>query len=82
MFWKGRINAIIFISMAIGIIMFTMKGEYAAAAGFVFFMFGVKIALGLLNILWTAATGNPLFYDVKVLSQRGRRDDAQVIEDE
>lgn len=67
MFWKGRINAIIFLAIAIGIVLFCARGEYMAAGGFAVFMLFVKMCLGILDKIFTAITGKPLFYDVKVL---------------
>ena len=70
MFWKGRVNAVLVIITIAGFCLFFAAEGFSAAAGFFIFMLLVRLFLGVLNIIWTAITGNPLFYDTKILRNR------------
>ena len=75
MFWAGRVNAVLAIVAAIGVVICWAVQGPAGAAGWLLIMFVIRIAIRILDTLWTAATGNPLIYQVKVLDpQRGRPD--------
>jgi len=69
MFWIGRLNAILAIVGFVGLGVMWYGGAIQAAIGWVIVMFLVRIALGVMNTLWTAISGTPLFYDVKVIDK-------------
>lgn len=69
MFWLGRLNAILAIVAAVGVVVVWAVQGPAAAAGWLVFMFVLRIALRIVDVVWTAATGNPFFYHVKVLDR-------------
>jgi hypothetical protein len=68
------LNAVLAIVAAVGVVVAWAIQGPAGAAGWLIIMFVLRVSLRIVNTLWTAATGNPLFYDVKVLD---RRDDGQ-----
>ncbi|MCZ8080315.1 MAG: hypothetical protein O9289_17410 [Rhodobacteraceae bacterium] len=75
MFWLGRLNAILAIFAVVGlVIVWAIQGP-AGAAGWLVFMFVLRITLRLANTIWTAATGNPLFYETKILAPRRGADE-------
>lgn len=70
MFWLGRLNAILAIVAFLGLfIVWAVQGP-AGAAGWLIIMLLVRVALRILDTVWTAATGNPLFYHTKILDRR------------
>lgn len=73
MFWVGRVNAVLAVVAFVGLVVVWAIQGAAGAAGWLIIMLVVRLSLRVINTLWTAATGNPLFYDVKVLD----RDDGQ-----
>lgn len=69
MFWLGRLNAILAIVAAIGVVLCWAVQGPAGAAGWLLVMFLIRIALRIVDVIWTALTGDPLFYQVKVLDR-------------
>ncbi|MFC3088492.1 hypothetical protein [Tabrizicola soli] len=70
MFWLGRLNAILAIVAFVGlVIVWSIQGP-AGAAGWLIIMLLVRVAIRILDVVWTAATGNPLFYHTKLLDRR------------
>lgn len=72
MFWVGRVNAVLAVVAFVGLVVVWAVQGPAAAFGWLIFMGILRLALRIANTLWTAATGNPLFYDVKVLDRDGQ----------
>lgn len=70
MFWLGRLNAILAIVAFVGLVIVWAVQGPAGAAGWLIIMLLVRVALRILDVLWTAATGNPLFYHTKILDRR------------
>jgi hypothetical protein len=70
MFWLGRLNAIVAIVAAVGVVIAWAIEGPAGAAGWLLLMFVLRIALRIVDVVWTAATGNPLFYQTKILDRR------------
>lgn len=69
MFWLGRLNAILAIVAFVGlVIVWSVQGP-AGAMGWLIIMLVVRIGIRILDVVWTAATGNPLFYHLKVLDR-------------
>lgn len=63
-------NAILAILAFVGlVIVWSIQGP-AGAMGWLIIMFVLRVAIRILDVLWTAATGNPLFYHTKILDQR------------
>lgn len=69
MFWIGRLNAILAIIAAVGVVVLWAAEGPAGAAGWIVLMLVLRIALRIVDVVWTATTGNPLFYHVKVLDR-------------
>lgn len=74
MFWVGRLNAVMFLSAVIGFFAFLMVQGPESAFAWLVFLFVVRVVLKVADLLWTVFTGNPLFYQVKVLPPRERRE--------
>jgi hypothetical protein len=74
MFWAGRVNAVLAIVAFGGLVLFWALGGPVVALGWLFVMLGVRIAIRILDVVWTALTGNPLIYQTKVLPPRGGDD--------
>lgn len=74
MFWAGRVNAVLAIVAFIGLIVCWAVQGPAGAAGWLIIMLFVRIGIRILDTVWTAATGNPLIYQVKVLDRRDGND--------
>lgn len=74
MFWAGRVSAVLAIVAAAGVVVCWAVEGPAGAAGWLIVMLVIRIALRVVDVIWTALTGDPLFYQVKILD-RGRRDD-------
>lgn len=70
MFWLGRLNAILAIVAGVGVVVAWAVEGPAGAAGWLLLMFVLRIALRVVDVLWTAATGNPLFYNAKIMERR------------
>lgn len=70
MFWIGRVNAVLAIVAAVGVVVAWGVEGPAGAAGWLVIMLVLRVSLRIINTLWTAATGNPLFYDTKILDRR------------
>jgi hypothetical protein len=76
MFWAGRVNAVLAIVAAVGVIVFWAIQGPSGAAGWLIIMLFVRIGIRILDVIWTALTGDPLIYQVKVLDRdKGRSDD-------
>lgn len=75
MFWWGRVNAIIAILAVVGSVLAVAGGAWEAMVTLWFLVIVLRIALWGLNLVWAAATGDPLFYDTKILARRQRRGD-------
>lgn len=73
MFWWGRVNAFLWFLFWGGMAVCLLMGEFAAAGGWMLVMFLLRGLLGLLNRLWTLFTGNPLFYETKLIDRRRGR---------
>lgn len=73
MFWWGRVNSIIAIVAFGGSALAIMSGAWAQLFLLWFCIIALRVALVVVNVLHTAITGNPLFYDTKLLAQRGQR---------
>lgn len=70
MFWLGRLNAILAIVAFAGlVIVWAIQGP-AGAMGWLIIMFALRIGIRILDTIWAAATGNPLFYHTKILDRR------------
>ena len=54
--------------------MWAVQGP-AGAAGWLVLMFALRIVLRIVDVVWTAATGNSPFYHVKVLDPRRGSDE-------
>lgn len=67
MFWAGRVNAILFLITLVGFVATLAAYGLMSAGGFITVMLIVRVALGLLNLVWAAVTGKPLFYSDKVM---------------
>lgn len=77
MFWAGRVNAVLAIATFGGVFFIGVFVGPAEAAAWFFFMIFVRVSIKIVDVLWTAVTGNPLVYQVKVLDpKRGRDGDA------
>lgn len=72
MFWLGRLNAIFAIVAFAGLVIIWMTSGVQAALGWIIVVGIVRVALRVMDIVWTAATGNPLFYDTKILDRDDR----------
>mgnify|MGYP000594316427 CR=1 FL=1 len=73
MFWLGRINAVLAILLFVGIVFFWWLQGPAGAGGWIIIMGVIRFALKVVDVLWTAATGSPLFYQVKILERKDGR---------
>ncbi|MFN4156470.1 MAG: hypothetical protein ACK4HF_17635 [Paracoccaceae bacterium] len=62
-------NAVLAIIACVGLFVAWAVDGPAAAAGWLIVMVVVRLSLRLINTLFTAATGAPLFYDVKILDR-------------
>lgn len=69
MLWIGWVNAAIGMLTLIGLVIVWNLEGIGGALGFLFFVFFVRVCLRFVNMAWTAFTGRPLFYDVKVLDR-------------
>lgn len=74
MFWAGRVNAVLAIVAFIGLIVCWAVQGPAGAAGWLIIMLVVRIGLRIVDVVWTAATGDPLFYHTKILDRRDGND--------
>lgn len=70
MFWLGRLNAILAIVVFLGLVIVWAVQGPGAAFGWLIFMGLLRIAIRIVDVVWTAATGNPLFYHTKILDRR------------
>lgn len=70
MFWLGRLNAILAIVAFVGLVVVWVAQGPGAAFGWLIFMGLLRIAIRIVDVVWTAATGNPLFYHTKILERR------------
>lgn len=84
MFWWGRVNGIIAIVAFGGSALAIVSGEFAALFGIWILVIAMRVMLNICNTLYTVITGNPLFYDTKILPGRPvrRRREEDVIDDE
>tara|TARA_R110002074_G_scaffold125024_2_gene261900 strand:+ start:18545 stop:18802 length:258 start_codon:yes stop_codon:yes gene_type:complete len=83
MIWIARYNAVMSIIAVVGIIIFWAASGPMDAIAFLLFMLFLRFFFFVANILWTAVTGNPLFYDTKILNERRKQaSDDSVIDDE
>lgn len=73
MFWLGRLNAILAILAAAGVVVAWAAEGPAGAAGWLVVMLVLRFALRVIDTMWIAATGNPLFYQVKILDRSDER---------
>ena len=71
MFWLGRLNAVLAIVAFLGVVFFWWLQGPAGAAGWLIIMAALRFALRIVDLIWTAATGLPLFYHVKILDRGG-----------
>lgn len=67
MFWVGRLNAFIAILSFVGVVVVWSYAGVSDALVWLFAMAVLRVALRIVNTVWTAVVGNPLFYDIKVL---------------
>lgn len=74
MFWWGRYNAIAAIVLFGGSALLLSAGQVSLTVGLWMLMIVLRVALLVCNALYTAFTGKPLFYDVRI---DDRDDDAQ-----
>ncbi len=74
MFWAGRVNAVLAIVAFVGLIVVWSVQGPGAAFGWLILMGLVRIGIRILDTVWTAITGNPLIYQVKVLDRRDGND--------
>lgn len=70
MFWVGRLNAVLAIVAFAGLVLMWATSGVQAALGWLLVMGVIRIGIRILDIVWTAITGNPLFYDTKILDNR------------
>lgn len=79
MFWAGRVNAVLGIATFGGMFLIGALFGVGEGVAWFFFMFAVRVSLKLLDVVWTAVTGSPLVYQVKILPDRQPRggDDGQ-----
>lgn len=86
MFWWGRVNGIVAILAFGGSALTLLAGEFALFFALWIFVIALRIALNIANVLYTVITGDPLFYDTKILpgrpARRRRRDEEDVVDDE
>lgn len=75
MFWLGRLNAILAMVAGVGVVVVWAVQGPAGAAGWLIIMLVLRIALRIVDTIWTAATGNPLFYHTKILDPRRGADE-------
>lgn len=76
MFWAGRVNAVLAIIAAIGVVVCWAVQGPAGAAGWLIIMLLVRIGIRILDTLWTAVFGDPLIYQAKILDRRDGSNDA------
>lgn len=76
MFWAGQLNAILLIATFGGTFLIGILFGAGEGVAWFFFMFAVRVAIKLVDVVWTAFTGSPLVYQVKVLPTRRGGDDA------
>lgn len=69
MFWAGRVNAVLAIVAFIGLVLCWAVQGPAGAAGWLIIMFAIRIGIRILDTVWTAITGDPLIYQVKLLDR-------------
>lgn len=77
MFWWGRVNSLIQFAFFGGLGLFLLAGQFGAAFGWMFVIILVRVALFFVNMVWTMVTGDPLFYDTKVLPPRNSGSDQE-----
>ena len=78
MFWAGQVNAVLAIVTFGGVFLIGVAFGPGEAVAWFFFMFAVRVCMKIVDLVWTAATGSPLIYQVKILEdpKRGRDGDA------
>lgn len=74
MFWAGRVNAVLAIVAAAGVVICWAVQGAAGAAGWLIIMLLVRIGIRILDVIWTALTGDPLIYQTKILDRRDGSD--------
>jgi len=75
MFWAGRVNSILIIITFGGTFLIGVLSGPGNAVAWFFFMLFVRITIKIVDIFWTAITGNPLIYQTKILSTRRGSDE-------
>lgn len=69
MFWAGRVNAVLAIVACVGLFVFWAIQGPAGAAGWLIIMFAIRIGIRIIDVIWTALTGDPLIYQTKILDR-------------
>jgi len=75
MFWAGRVNSILVIVTFGGTFLIGILSSPLNGVAWFFFMLFVRIAIKLLDLFWTAITGDPLIYQTKILASRKGSDE-------
>lgn len=66
MFWWGRVNSIIAIAGFGGSALLLSAGQVSLTIGLWLMLIVLRVCLVVCNALYTAFTGRPLFYDVRI----------------
>ena len=69
MFWAGRVDAVLSIVAFVGLVVVWAVQGPGAAAGWLILMALVRVGIRIVDTVWTALTGNPLIYQVKILDR-------------
>lgn len=76
MFWWGRVNAFFAIIAIGGSIVAGLNGAWAVVVLIWLGIILARVVLVVVNTVWTACTGWPLFYDTQIRDvRRGRGDE-------
>lgn len=81
MFWWGRVNSVMAIVAFGGSFLCIMSGAWGSLLALWFFVIVLRVCLIVCNVLSTAITGRPLFYDTRIDFERAQERE-QVVDDE
>ena len=69
MFWAGRVNAVLAIVAALGVVISWAVQGPAGVSEWLIIMFVVRVSRPIVDVIWTALTGDPLIYQTKILDR-------------
>lgn len=75
MFWWGRVNAIFAIVAIGGSLIAIFNGAWAVVVLIWLGIIILRVVLVVVNTVWTAIAGWPLFYDTQIRDLRRGRDE-------